>query len=38
MVGQGVVVWLFGIDIASLELPSKKLMEFQLALGLRTAF
>ena len=38
MVRQGVVVWLFGIDIASLELPSKKLMEFQLALGLRTAF
>jgi len=35
---QGFVVWLFGIDIANLKLPSKNIMEFQLALGLRSAF
>ena len=35
---QGFVVWLFGIDIANLKLPSKSIMELQLALGLRSAF
>ena len=35
---QGFVVWLFGIDIANLKLPSKSIIELQLALGLRSAF
>ena len=34
----GFVVWLIGIDIASLEYVSKKEFELNLALGLRTAF
>ena len=34
----GFVVWLIGIDIASLEHSSKKELEFQLDFGLRTAF
>ena len=34
---QGFVVWLFGIDIANLKLPSKSIIELQLALGLRSA-
>jgi len=33
-----VTVWLFGLDIANLNLPHDRKLEIQIALGMRTAF
>ena len=33
-----ITVWMFGLDIANLNLPHDRKLEIQIAMGLRTAF